>query len=285
MVVSKAASQQRAACEMPSDDEILEQISKARSEARDCAAYLGMDPQDVDDVISCPLKPGMPLDLDSSDEEDEPPATEGGGSTCPDPADLAVLRAAQDGEGYSAEAPDLSPQSSFALHTLRNGAKVVLRKSTICWLLSEGTDRLSSDRLQRVCAAMPTTRNGAGLDGVVVADVVRHESVRSGEWCVFRAAGRVRVGRVLGFRYMTGTGRSTSYSLPSAPVATPDGVTPRGLGCMCDWFLFDDDGRLTHAPDHKLILIECYLRTIASPKLVNRKLMMSAPVVAFINSL
>lgn len=280
---SVQAAEQRADTEMPSDEEILEQIALARSEARDFAAFLCMDPQDIDDVISCPLRPGVGLDLDMDEEDDDDPAVVLP-SPDPDPDDMALLRVSQDWSG-GGEYEDFPPKGPFVLHTKDNGVKVPIKKTTLCWLLSSGTSRLSSDRLHRVCEPMPTSDNSNQDAEVAMRGAVQKSAVAVGEWCAFRVQGQVRVGRVLCFRYLTGRGRESTYTLPSAPVAVPDGVTARGLGCVCSWFAHAEDGRLTHSNVDRVVPIEHYLRTLDAPQLVQGNLMMSDIVTAYINSL
>lgn len=51
---------------------------------------------------------------------------------------------------YSANQIHLKEDSPFAVVIDKNGEEMVVRKSSICWLLSKDKCKLSSDRLQRV---------------------------------------------------------------------------------------------------------------------------------------
>lgn len=45
---------------------------------------------------------------------------------------------------------DLDEKSPFVKVTDKSGKEMVVRKSSVCWLLSQDKFKLSSDRLQRV---------------------------------------------------------------------------------------------------------------------------------------
>lgn len=51
---------------------------------------------------------------------------------------------------HSANEIRLKEDSPFAVVVNKKGEKIVVRKSSICWLLSKDKCKLSSDRLQRV---------------------------------------------------------------------------------------------------------------------------------------
>ena len=44
------------------------------------------------------------------------------------------------------------------------------------------------------------------------------------------------IGLVLGFKCLSGTGQMEQYTRSCPPVQLPDGVSPRGIGCLCDWY-------------------------------------------------
>lgn len=54
------------------------------------------------------------------------------------------------GKTYSANQIHLKEDSPFVVVLDKNGGEIVVRKSSICWLLSKDKFKLSSDRLQRV---------------------------------------------------------------------------------------------------------------------------------------
>lgn len=54
----------------------------------------------------------------------------------------------------------LDEKSPFVVVVDKNGKEMVVRKSSICWLLSKNKFRLSSDRLQRVKEKEYTNNSG-----------------------------------------------------------------------------------------------------------------------------
>lgn len=54
------------------------------------------------------------------------------------------------GNHGSGDNVDLDETSPFVKVTNNSGKKVIVRKSSVCWLLCEDKFKLSSDRLQRV---------------------------------------------------------------------------------------------------------------------------------------
>ncbi len=53
-------------------------------------------------------------------------------------------------ENHSANKIRLNEDSQFVVVVNKKGKEIVVRKSSICWLLSKDKCKLSSDRLQRV---------------------------------------------------------------------------------------------------------------------------------------
>ncbi|KAK3908493.1 Nucleoprotein, partial [Frankliniella fusca] len=273
---------------LPSDGDILFQIGLARSEAKDCAALLGMDPDIMEETIPAPLygQRALDLDLDVDDAEDaaveevvdSPPPEDAGADF--DPDDVALICARQ---AWSAgqEVRPFPPESPMMLYTTPNGVKVPIRKTTFCWLGNRGSTRLSSDRLLRV--QLRDTSSAARPDHQRQGGVVRRESIASGEWCTFKKTGeaRLRVGRVLSFRYATGDGRKRLYTLPTAPVAVPDGVEARGLCVLYSWFDVDRERAIAHISTEECA-IETYMFSIPSPEMKNGALHLSEDVVTLL---
>lgn len=178
-----------------------------------------------------------------------------------DPDDVNLLYASETWRA-GGEVVQFPPDSPFVYYTRANGAKVPIKKTTLCWLLHSGGDRLSSDRLVRVKQTTESQQHG---QGGAMFDAARRANVTVGEWCVFRKTERVAVGRVLGFAYLSG--RSLKYSLPSAPISVPNGTEARGLVCRCSWFEVGAAGSLEYEPSTSSIEIEQYMCTIQPPTL------------------
>ncbi|KAK3911485.1 Peptide chain release factor 1 [Frankliniella fusca] len=298
----EAAARTSARGGLPSDEDILAQIDFARSEAKNCAALLGMDPGVVEETIPAPRYGDRALGLDVDDDEDDddveepedaddveeaadaenrPPTPEQGGVEADDfdPDDVALSSARQ---AWSAgqDVQPFPPDSPMILYTKPNGVKVPMRKSTYCWLRTRGSHRQSSDRLLRVMdGASAAQRQQDQLDHRDT--IVRRESIAQGEWCTFQKAGeeKLRVGQVLAFRYSTGEGRKRLYTLPSAPVAVPDGVEARGLRVVYSWYDVGEDRVLSHITSAEECEIETYKFSIPSPAETNGVLKLDPDVV------
>jgi len=185
--------------------------------------------------------------------------------------DMSVLVAAescapQPGSAGSAgsravDRPDASEH--FTLYTAPNGVQVMVRKSTLCCRLSEGS-RVSADRLLRVQEG----RDGPSRVAVKQPQAIeRAQDLAVSHWCAFKetaqaTTGEILVGRVLSFKFLTGgTASSRQYSGETAPVTSPS------VGCLCSWFAVREDGTLDYLPaDHRWRPINWYLFTVPPPQ-------------------
>ncbi|KAK3929383.1 hypothetical protein KUF71_018020, partial [Frankliniella fusca] len=277
---AEQAAAMRGLAALPSDGVILQKIDQARSDAKDCAALLGMDAAVLAEHCPAPSYGDRALNLDVDDSEDavgtgavavehfQPPEEPDDF----DPDDVALLCASQ-AWAAGREVRAFPEESPMMLFTKPNGVKVPIRKSTYCWLRAKGSHRLSSDRLQRVM--QDNTRAAPGNREEQQEGVVRRDTVAVGDWCAFRKAGeeRLRVGRILAFRYATGEGRKRLYTLLTAPVEVPDGVEARGLRVLYSWFGVDEERRLHHITSDEECDIEAYAFSIPSPVSAGRGVM------------
>lgn len=222
-----------------------------------------------------------------SDEDDDPADPPSHGSQPEgledefDPDDVNLLHASRTWN-TAGEVHAFPSNSPMVFYTKQSGAKVPINKSTLCWVLEGGLDRLSSDRLVRVQQGSSTKDTDNGL--VAVTKAVRRRTIATGEWCAFQEEcnGELQVGRVLSFRYLSGSGREQLYSLPSAPVCVPEGVHARGLGVLCSLFAVDADGCLNHLTSSKVLKIEKYAFSIPSPQVVNGKLCIDGNTIGIV---
>ncbi|KAE8738182.1 hypothetical protein FOCC_FOCC016345 [Frankliniella occidentalis] len=190
---------------LPSDEEILVQIDLARSEAKNCAALLGMNP-DMDETIPAPMYGSRGLDLDVDDAEDEE-AVEGveaveeapdSDDQSPPPERMAcddfdpddvALNTARLAWSTGEEVRPFPPESHKMLYTKPNGVKVPILKTTYCWIHNKG-GRLSADRLQRYSSGLSAATGGGQQDRV--NSITRRAVIEVDEWCTFRKGPRGR---------------------------------------------------------------------------------------------
>lgn len=82
------------------------------------------------------------------------------------------------------------------------GGVSVIKKSTLCWLLQNNCTTISNDRLLRVRnEKISSTRKSSKSLQIPT----KEKSVSVGSWCAFLEEGKIIIGRILAFRYMSGT--------------------------------------------------------------------------------
>lgn len=163
-----------------------------------------------------------------------------------------------------------------------NGHESIIRKSSLCWMLSKGDTKLSADRLIRVSSKLVSHTNTGGPAPTISPSV--EEKVFLGDWCAFIEKGSVVVGRVLAFSYLSGsTVKNQEYSLLSAPTKPPE-KNARGLGALCTWFSIK--GRTLHPLQmdmHGYYSLEFYICTLPRPSYNNNSLTLSCSVASIKN--
>ncbi|KAE8746002.1 hypothetical protein FOCC_FOCC007260 [Frankliniella occidentalis] len=128
----------------------------------------------------------------------------------------------------------LSPSSSFVKVNNSDGGHCIIKKSTYCWLLSNGHTTLSNDRLMRVRAEVTSkSKLPANKSSKLVAPKPE-EMVSVAEWCAFISEeDTVIIGRILAFRFMVGTTwKNQEYKGMTASVTG----NKKELGVLCSWF-------------------------------------------------
>lgn len=184
-----------------------------------------------DEEIVCPVQVLLRDNVDDKDDEED--VNEPDVVTPPDQPEfdpdgvalLAVQERMQ--QGQSGEIEDFPPDRRWVYYTKQKGAKMPIWKSTLCWLLSTGREKLSSDRLLRV----QQTENIRRENRPTATTVTRGCEIGTGEWCAWQDEKHgVIVGRVLMFKYLTGAGRNKIYFLPTASVSLPTGANAPRAG-------------------------------------------------------
>lgn len=140
--LSHTRSQKTEIHDLPSDSEINETLTKAKEAAIEDALALGMHSEDIDNYkFQSHLQSTLndDGDCDCDDEEEFENADEQ--ATNEDNADIDTTL-----EDFET----IDPRSPFVLVVDENGKEVLIRKSTLIWMLTEPGIGLSKDRLQRV---------------------------------------------------------------------------------------------------------------------------------------
>lgn len=280
---------------LPSDDEIISKIEKAREDAiislnkmkinfeiTDLECPIELSEESVDDLVE---EADLEDERDYIDKEwtqntDEVVVEDSvyNEEICSDmdelQADLQTLSGVT-GElqlkNYDAKR-NLSETSAFATVTCQSGKNVVVRKSSIVWLLSNTKSNLSSDRLVRVQESEFGVKKRFHMENATTMA----SEIFIGEWCIFSTENKIVLGLVLNFLYIKGTGRKKQYSLDYAPVQfiTKDETEARGIGVVATWYTWDDSGALENAEmASDFINIENYKMTFRrSPKFESGRL-------------
>lgn len=134
--------------ELPSKEEIICEIRKSRSAAIKFAIQIGLrDTKNANDPVACNInvlheRAENRLDVQEKDDEWE---TEDEDEQIPILGNIEL----KDFSYKFEESPD--PKSAYVeILCGKYERRKVLKKSSLCWLLREETQRISSDRLQRV---------------------------------------------------------------------------------------------------------------------------------------
>ena len=178
---------------------------------------------------------------------------------------------------------NVTPESPFVRVLDGNGSPNIIKKVSLCWLLSSGDTQMSSDRLVRVQTGTVNHSNLQSTPSSPAEKPTYEDEVSIGDWCAFTSeTGNVCIGRIIAFSYMSGSSwRQQEYSLLTAPVKPPNASTKRGLGCLCTWFNVGKQGKLipVSMDTQGYYNIEKYICTIPRPRTVNSSLVLSCTVL------
>lgn len=129
--------------ELPSPEQIFNEIILCQKIACQTATKLGLITSKKQQLMSCKIKPYTPkcanitqrMKVLSINKKQEP--------KMPDPRNIQL-------KDYSEKLINIDERSPYALLDSTKGKKVVVRKTSLCWLLRNESRKLSSDRLIRV---------------------------------------------------------------------------------------------------------------------------------------
>lgn len=269
----------------PSYSSIKDILHRAKQDAFDMICTLGMqvDLQRANDIQIRNLNDDKTSDDDEFNKEDDEeensnytamPTTNSAQQTAAEQFDTEVLQdltvlsnitGKLELQDYSEAKIDLNRNSPFTVVKDSHGKEHVVRKSSICWLLSTNVSKLSSDRLQRVRTS-EYEKNIRSTETHKYNGTITCEEVSIGDWCLFQRSDgdNCIIGLVLSFAYMRGsTWRSIEYSNTFANVSG----NKKPIGVLCHWFNVDSNGNLTllALAVHGYIAIEQYRLTLPPP--------------------
>ena len=123
--------------------------------------------------------------------------------------------------------------SPFTFVKDKNNKEILVRKSSICWLLSKSQTSVSADRLQRV---KENESQISKHQHNVLEDVQVCDTIFVGNWCLFHSEGKENkylIGLVLGFAYYKeNIWRNIEYSNNYAQIKN----NKKSVGVLCQWY-------------------------------------------------
>lgn len=267
--------------ELPSNQEIIEAMKNAQSEALKYAVSLGIKMKAAD-VISCELlhhKADQISDVIENESEE---------SSLDDDEDL---------DANACSTSSLS-HSKFIDIQDEDGSVKTIKKSTFIWMLTESKGKLSSDRLKRVQETNDSdvkrrklhrySRNRAND-----IQLMKSDEASIGNWCFFKRLSSVpsvellseenilencMIGCIVGFRclplsisnenlnasYLTKNEKRKSKTYSSDFAPTSGGDNNKGIQALASWYVCCENGQLQPLQDrnHFFIDMDNYIATI-----------------------
>lgn len=265
---------------LPSEEEIAQCLERAKRFALDDATRFGMQ-VGSDEIDECELT--IPKKLINEEEDIE--------NESYDDFELEDLieyeSDAQDYDELEISGNSESLQKGYLMvKDPRNPNKdILMRKSTFVWHLTEGTKKISSDRLHRVqdTAVSISVQQAAVENGTHDHSSVLHKKlnvsqyIKIGDWCFFKnntndSGEIICVGLVLAFKFAQGrTANEKRYKGDIVDLRENEMSWAKKLEVLSSWYLIDNRGHLIPAKNenHFFIKIENYVATVAQPMIDN----------------
>lgn len=264
---------------LPSEQEISDCLDRAKRFAVADALKFGMDvaSNEIDECeLNIPKKLVNDEDVEEADIENESNADFEQSTTC------ETLDETDFPEIYD---DDETIQHGFLqIEDPKNpNKKLVLRKSTFVWHLTEGTKKISADRLIRVQNTgggknqQQTVASSKSRDSPSVlvneANALKHIGI--GDWCVFKtdrsdSGSSICFGSMLAFKFANGkTANEKKYKGgDSVDLREFQNTTTKDLEVLSSWYNMSETGYLTpmKKENHFFINIKNYVATVAKPK-------------------
>lgn len=256
---------------LPSEDEIVNCLNRAKRFALEDALRFGINinQHEIDECNSNIPKNLVNEELDEevSDEEDDIDLLENVDveSLCPDEDDLELV-----------ENEETLPHWCLKIKDHRNPNKEVsMRKSTFVWNLTEGTKRISGDRLIRVqnSSFEYATKSSQCESSTVLKKVNVIQSIRIGDWCFFKHDtddNKICIGLVLAFKFVHGkNAKEKRYNGDFVDLKEYKEKMPNNkrVAALSSWYFINGRGHLIPVKNenHFFIEIDNYVATVVKP--------------------
>lgn len=250
--------------QLPQNSDIVEMVGMALKDAKHICNKFGMSFEET--VTECPLRTTHPRTgqhRNQNEEDVSPDDLEDLVDECLDESTLD--RPLNLRHNVINDNTSIGENSKFIQICDEDGTIKNVLKSSIVWLLSDQTKKLSNDRLKRV-QAIPLQKiskrqkiehdfNNQGID------VLKKDEIMIGEWCVFshdsstvdgivdECVKDILIGSVYSFRYVEGrTQKDKQYHLDYAPVKPNleqnEEENLPNIEVLSNWYLLRNDGTL-----------------------------------------
>lgn len=253
---------------LPTEEEIEECLNRAKRSALNDALHFEME-IDSDEIDVCEVP--IPNRLETDEELNE-------NYDCEDDIEneighehLEDTYEAEDDGGILQEEED-DQQRAFITITEHSGRKKLLRKSTLVWILSEGTRKISSDRLIRVQDKKNAVDPSISIDPSKSDIVYESKYIKIGDWCFFKAGEEVYIGLLHAFRYANRRlVKDKSYKFESVNLVDKPNLS-KELEVLSTWYLVNHEAVLVPASveNHQFISMENYVATISISPTIDR---------------
>lgn len=277
---------------LPTEEEITQCLNRAKCCAVEDASKFGMEVA-LNEIDKCDAKNLMNMEEGGETEESEDEIE------CDDDVD-SVLEKGEDFASENADSdigfeqvPQEPADDEFGenVDTLRHGfmeiidpknrnKKMMIRKSTFVWHLSEGTKKISSDRSVRVQNTKDQKIAANFHDSTAIpgnkAIVLKH--IKIGDWCIFKidtselgdSGNLICIGSILAFKFGKGkTAIEKKYKGDSVDLAEyQKGISKsRDLEVLSSWYIINETKHLMpfKNENHFFINIDNYVATVAKP--------------------
>lgn len=251
---------------LPSNDEITNEIEKAREDAiNDCLAFgMEIDEQynflcELPVIDHANLQNILPYNADDEDNSD-----------CDEEDTAQAEKMLIPSTNLSGNIPENNSENDRLKHYLevtdKEGNSKLVRKTSYLWSLTDSKLNLSKDRLRRVQEAemkKPRRHLDFCKDTVLDPDLPLYKAdyLCIGEWTIFRVNTDISqlnrpilknlvIGLVLGFRYIknssaSGLWKSNHYTWDCCAVKPPnDAKNARGIEVLGTWYVIEKTGKL-----------------------------------------
>lgn len=259
---------------LPSEEEIAKCLNRAKRFALDDASKFGMQ-LDGHDIDTCELPISKKI---HHLEEEEVSDNESEYDDDDDEYFIGCDPDVLNKEDVNFEFPenDEFVKNNEKFVTMKNDEMKLIRKSTLVWLLSQGTKKISSDRLIRVQQKSGNCQITEGISSDAYEKIHVSEQIKIGDWCFFRnnetdANEIVCVGLVVAFKF--GKGRTVKDKQYKGDLVDLKGNLPiaKELHVLSSWYVINDKRHLTAltSQNHRFIPLVNYIATVCKP-LVDR---------------